>query len=84
MEIDKAFKRLLIKDPFWGLFCMSLPRRVTDSVDTLSVCKKGITCELLINPDFWAKHSDNEQLALLKHELNFQAPFYSNIECKRL
>ena len=35
MEIEKAFKRLLIKSPFYGLFCLSLPKRVTTSVPTL-------------------------------------------------
>jgi predicted metal-dependent peptidase len=31
--------------------------------------KKGINCELCINPDFWAEHTDDEQIALLTHEL---------------
>ena len=70
MEIEKAFKRLLIKSPFYGLFCLSLPKRVTTSVPTLAVCKKGINCELCINPDFWAEHTDDEQIALLTHELS--------------
>lgn len=70
MEIEKAFKRLLIKNPFYGLFCLSLPKRVTTSVDTLAVGKKGINCELLINPEFWEQHTDDEQIALLTHELS--------------
>lgn len=71
MEIEKAFKRLLIKNPFYGLFCLSLPKLVTTKTDTLTVVKKGVNCELLINPDFWAQHTDDEQIALLQHELNF-------------
>ena len=70
MEIEKAFKRLLIKNPFYGLFCLSLPKRITTSIPTLCVMKKGINCELCINPDFWAKHTDDEQIALLQHELS--------------
>lgn len=70
MEIEKAFKRLLIKSPFYGLFCLSLPKKVTHQVSTLAVAKKGINCELCINPDFWAEHTDDEQIALLTHELS--------------
>lgn len=70
MEIEKAFKRLLIKNPFYGLFCLSLPKRITTSIPTLCVMKKGINCELCINPDFWAEHTDDEQIALLQHELS--------------
>ena len=70
MELEKCFKRLLIKNPFYGLFCLSLPKRTTNSIPTLAVAKNGINCELLINPDFWAQHSDDEQIALLTHELS--------------
>ena len=70
MEIEKAFKRLLIKNPFYGLFCLSLPKKVTTAIPTLCVAKKGINCELCINPDFWAEHTDDEQIALLQHELS--------------
>ena len=70
MEIEKAFKRLLIKSPFYGLFCLSLPKKVTHQVSTFAVAKKGINCELCINPDFWAEHTDDEQIALLQHELS--------------
>lgn len=70
MEVERAFKRLLIKSPFYGLFCLSLPKRTTNSIPTLAVAKDGINCELLINPDFWAQHTDDEQIALLTHELS--------------
>lgn len=70
MEIEKAFKRLLIKNPFYGLFCLSLPKVITRSVDTLCVTKEGVTCQLNINPDFWEKFTDDEQIALLTHELS--------------
>ena len=70
MDIEKAFKRLLVKSPFYGLFCLSMPKRITTGVQTLAVAKKGINCELLINPDFWSQHTDDEQIALLTHELS--------------
>ena len=70
MDIDKCFKRLLIKSPFYGLFCLSLPKEITTSIDTLCVKKKGINCVLQINPDFFNQHTDDEQIALLEHELS--------------
>lgn len=91
MEIEKAFKRLLIKNPFYGLFCMSLPKVVTTSVPTLCVTKQGINYQLNINPEFWNKFTDDEQLSLLQHELghiclqhmlmydSFSDPKYFNI-----
>lgn len=69
MEIEKAFKKLLIKQPFYGLFCLNLPKVVTTKFPTLAVSKQGVNCQLNINPDFWQKHTDDEQIALLTHEL---------------
>lgn len=91
MEIEKAFKRLLIKSPFYGLFCLSLPKEITRKVDTLAVSKNGINCQLNINPDFWEQFTDDEQISLLEHELghialqhmfisdSFSDPKYFNI-----
>ena len=70
MEIEKAFKRLLVRNPFYGLFCLSLPKEITRKVPTLSVSRSGINCQLNINPDFWEQYDDDEQIALLQHELS--------------
>lgn len=69
MNIETAFKRLLIKDPFYGLFALGLPKRETRMIPTLAVGRKGIYTEMRINPDYWNMHTDDEQIALLKHEL---------------
>ena len=70
MEVEKAFKKLLIKSPFYGLFCLSLPKEITTKCNSLRVVKQGINCCLQINPDFWSKYGDDEQIALLQHELS--------------
>lgn len=70
MELERAFKRLQIKSPFYGLFCLSLPKRTTDKVPTLAVARKGLNCELLVNPEFWDTLTDDEQIAVLTHELS--------------
>ena len=70
MELEKCFKRLLIKNPFYGLFALSLSKRESKAVPTLGVRKQGLGCELVVNPDFWKEHTDDEQIALLTHELS--------------
>lgn len=70
MDIEKAFKRFLIKEPFYGLFCLSLPKKIDNNItQTMCVCRKGINCELCVNSDFWSTLTDNQQIALLKHEM---------------
>lgn len=70
MELERAFKRLLIKSPFYGLFCLSLPKKVTKDISTLCVARKGINCELQVNPEFWETLSDDGQIAVIEHELS--------------
>lgn len=70
MEIEKAFKRLLIQQPFYGIFCLSLPKSTTTEIPTLAVAKKGLYPELLINPEYWGTLSDDQQIAVLQHELS--------------
>lgn len=84
MEIEKAFKKLLVKEPFYGLFCLGLPKSITDSpegIPTMGVVRKGLHTELVVNREFWEKNTDDQQLALLKHELShicFQHMFLSD------
>lgn len=70
MEIEKAFKKLLIQNPFYGLFCLSLPKVITNKINTLSISKQGVNCQLNINPDYWNTLKDEEQVAVLTHELS--------------
>ena len=70
MEVEKAFKKLLIQHPFYGLFCMGLPKEITTKIPTLAVAREGISCKLCINPQFWSTLSDTEQVAVLIHELS--------------
>lgn len=66
---EKIAKRLMVKEPFYGLFLLSLNKQETKDIPTLGVCLEGINHKLLINPEFWDKQTDDQQLALLKHEL---------------
>ena len=69
MDLDRAVKTLLIREPFYGLFLLNLNRYYGDKCDTACVCRNGINTELCINKKFWDTLSDDEQLAILRHEL---------------
>lgn len=70
MELEKICKKLIIREPFWGLFLLGLNKRYTTQIPTLAVAKAGIGVELWINPAFWESLKDTEQVAILMHELH--------------
>lgn len=70
MDLDRAVKTLLIREPFYGLFLLNLNRYYGDKCDTACVCRNGINTELCVNKKFWDTLSDDEQLGVLKHELS--------------
>lgn len=70
MQLEKICKKLIIKEPFWGLFMLGLNKSYSNAVPTLGVRKAGIGVELLVNEEFWNTLSDTEQLAILLHELH--------------
>ena len=70
MDLDRAVKTLLIREPFYGLFLLNLNRYYGDKCDTACVCRNGINTELCVNKKFWDTLNDDEQLAVLHHELN--------------
>lgn len=69
MDLDRAAKTLLIREPFYGLFLLNLNRYYGNRCETACVCRNGINTELCVNKEFWDKLSDDEQLGVLKHEL---------------
>ena len=68
MTIDACVKRLLIKDPFYGLFLLGLNRYYDDTCPTACVKRSGINVELCINKQFWDSLTDEMQFAIVKHE----------------
>ena len=68
-DIAKHAKTLMFKEPFYGLFLISLNKEISDSVGTACVAKDGINTKLVISPKFWGTISDNVKIAVLKHEL---------------
>lgn len=68
LTIPQAVRKLLIREPFYGLFLMSLNKYFDDTIETACVRLKGINTELAINPKFWESLSDNAEIAILEHE----------------
>ena len=87
MKIEKAYKKLLVENPFYGLFLLGLSKVIDKSVETACVRKRGINCELVINPEYWETQDDIQQLNLIQHEIYhivfqhmFMTPFFKNHE----
>ena len=69
MKIERAYKKMLIENPFYGLFLLGLSKVIDKSVETACVRRRGINCELVINPEYWETQDDIQQLNLLCHEV---------------
>jgi predicted metal-dependent peptidase len=75
-SLAKTSKELMLKEPFYGLFLISLNKIWSDKVPTAGVAKNNINYQLVINPEFWGSLSDPHKLGLLKHELLHIAFFH--------
>lgn len=72
MQLIKACKELLIRQPFYGLFLLNLRKEIVDNnhpVKTAAVGPNGINFTLYVNNDFWKELTDAEQISILIHEL---------------
>ena len=68
-SVGKTLKKLLLIDPYYGLFMMSLDKQETTRVPTLAVGLNGVNVVLYINPDFWFGMNTDERLGVCKHEM---------------
>jgi predicted metal-dependent peptidase len=75
-EITKFSKTLMLKEPFYGLFLISLNKELNTSIPTACVTPDRLNIKLCVNPDFWDKLDENTKLAVLKHELLHIAFFH--------
>jgi predicted metal-dependent peptidase len=68
-EVAKQSKILMLKEPFYGLFLISLNKELTSSIQTACVTPDKISIKLCVNPDYWVGLDEKTKLAVLKHEL---------------
>lgn len=69
LTLPQAIRKLLIREPFYGLYLMSLNKYFDNSISTACVKLNGINTDLVINKEFWDSLSDEAELGLLQHEL---------------
>jgi predicted metal-dependent peptidase len=75
-SLAKASKELMFKEPFYGIFLMSLRKTWVDNMGTAGVSKNGINFKLSIDPEFWKSLTSDWQKGILKHELLHIAFFH--------
>ena len=69
-EVSSITKKLMLKEPFYGIFASSLNKVIRKDVPTAGVSKNNINYQLAINEEFWSNlDSDNKKIGLIKHEL---------------
>jgi len=75
--LSKASKELMLMEPFYGLFLISLNKEFDEKrIPTAGVSRNGINYQLLINPKFWTDLPHEHRIGLLKHELLHIAFFH--------
>tara|TARA_R110001606_G_scaffold1275_1_gene4763 strand:- start:1740 stop:2900 length:1161 start_codon:yes stop_codon:yes gene_type:complete len=67
--VAKTTKKLILTEPFYGLFLIGINKKFTDQIPTAGVSKNGIGMQLTINPEFYNKLSEDHRFGLIKHEL---------------
>jgi predicted metal-dependent peptidase len=68
-SLARTTKELMLKEPFYGFFLISMNKQWSDKISTAGVSKQGINTQLTINPTFWENLSAEYKLGILKHEL---------------
>jgi predicted metal-dependent peptidase len=77
-EITKCSKTLMLKEPFYGLFLISLNKELSKSIPTACVTPDNINVKLVVNPKFWSEQDEKTKMGVLKHELLHVAFFHLN------
>lgn len=68
-SLSKISKKLMLEEPFYGFYLLSLNKIWDVRVGTAGVCKNGINYQLMISEPFWDTLNEDHKTGLLKHEL---------------
>lgn len=69
MNLSRATKKLILHEPFYGIFAAGLHKEVDNRIQTAGVSKHNIGVKLAYNEEFFNNLKDKQKLGLLKHEL---------------
>ena len=53
IDLSKIAKKLMLDEPFYGLFLLTLNKRENTQIPTACVSLQGINQSLEINPEYW-------------------------------
>lgn len=67
--VSKAAKDLMIRQPFYGAFLLTLDKGFSDKLPTAGVSVKGLGFKLDINKDFWYNLPEIQRMGIMMHEL---------------
>lgn len=70
MDVSKCIKKLLIREPFYGIFALGLNKKFSTEIDTAAVCLNGINTELLINKNWFDTLDEDTAIGVIQHELS--------------
>lgn len=68
MTLEQGVKKLMIKNPFYGMILLGCNKHYSQAIETTAVYMKGLTINLIANQEFFEKLSDEEAVAVLEHE----------------
>lgn len=67
--VSNAIKRLIIYEPFYGIFASGLQKSFSSQVKQMGIVPDGLNFKLLINKQYWYSLDLNHKIGLLKHNL---------------
>jgi len=68
-DVGYTLKKLLLDDPYYGMFMMTLDKQISTDIPTMAVGLNGVNIKLLINPNFWFSMSLEHKKGVCKHEM---------------
>jgi predicted metal-dependent peptidase len=68
-DVALTIKRILLNEPFYGLFLCGVSREFNNRTKTASVSLQGIDYKLNINKEYWDKLTPEYRYGTLKHEI---------------
>ena len=68
-SVANTVKKLMITEPFYGIFASGLQRSWSTQVDIMGIVPDGLNYKLLINKNYWESLDKKHQMGLLKHNL---------------
>lgn len=74
--ISDVIKKLMMDEPYYGLFASGLKREYSDKIDTAGVCLDGIDYKLIVNKKWFESLSPDHRKGVIGHELRHLVFFH--------